>query len=381
MKICRMIALMAATALLSVSCMDGDVRMFTVVNSDGSCVREVSCDADSSVLVGNVAGVEEYTPLRLDSCWRLSWGVKDGDERNRFPMSVEEYSACVKRMRAGGYERLMDDTLRLYATRSFSSVAEMSDALPMSVDRHKVNANYSLEKKFRWFYTDYTYTERYECLGVLFPLPVTNFLSKEVALYWFTGKPELMQGMTPAEAKDRLDNIEEAIGKWLAASLFCCTYDMITDHYADVEDAPVSKVRFVVLKDSAMRYALDNGYEVGVDRGAEVFKGFFKSDAYSKFFESGTKYHADLDRRVKLYLDILAMDINSTLAMPGKIIATENCISTDGVVNYKLTGCRLIPEDYVVAATSRVVNVWAFLLCALLLAAAYFGTYYLRRKR
>ena len=55
--------------------------------------------------------------------------------------------------------------------------------------------------------------------------------------------------------------------------------------------------------------------------------------------------------------------------MPGTVIDAGNGAVVNGVVEYRLTGNRLIPQSYTISATSRQLNIWAVAVTALLLMA------------
>ena len=66
--------------------------------------------------------------------------------------------------------------------------------------------------------------------------------------------------------------------------------------------------------------------------------------------------------------------------MPGKVIDAGNGVVDGNVVHYKFSGERLIPHPYDVTITSRVTNVWAFVVTALVILLA-IGCLFYRRIR
>jgi hypothetical protein len=53
-------------------------------------------------------------------------------------------------------------------------------------------------------------------------------------------------------------------------------------------------------------------------------------------------------------------------------------VCRNGTIFYPLTGERLIPQDYTITATSRVINIWAFIVTLLIVVLA-IGSWF-RRK-
>jgi hypothetical protein len=62
--------------------------------------------------------------------------------------------------------------------------------------------------------------------------------------------------------------------------------------------------------------------------------------------------------------------------MPGKVIDAGNGVVEDNVVHYKFSGERLIPHPYDITITSRVINIWAFVITALIILLAICGMFY-----
>ena len=65
--------------------------------------------------------------------------------------------------------------------------------------------------------------------------------------------------------------------------------------------------------------------------------------------------------------------------MPGKVTDPGNGIYSDGVITYPLSGDRLIPADYVITATSRQTNTWAYVVTAIVILLA-IGSWVWRRE-
>ena len=69
----------------------------------------------------------------------------------------------------------------------------------------------------------------------------------------------------------------------------------------------------------------------------------------------------------------MGLKVDYRLVLPGTIRDAGNGVLEQGAVRFRLTGNRLVPHDYTLAATSRAINIWAFVLTALILLAAIVG--------
>ena len=68
--------------------------------------------------------------------------------------------------------------------------------------------------------------------------------------------------------------------------------------------------------------------------------------------------------------------------MPGTVIDAGNgTLQPDGAVFYPFTGERLIPQDYTITATSRKVNVWAWIVSGLIILLAIGSFMFGKRKK
>ena len=55
---------------------------------------------------------------------------------------------------------------------------------------------------------EYTFTETFACVGDTFELSPADYADKDVLSYWFTGQPNIMEGLSGSEVKAKLDDIE-----------------------------------------------------------------------------------------------------------------------------------------------------------------------------
>ena len=351
------IGLVFVGAILLASCNQSDVKMHTIVNKDGTCTREVSY---SNVMKKEVR----------DSLWgegKTGWSQPIPDNLN-----VDAFDGSRTDVREG-------DTVTTTFWKIFHSAEEMCQQTPIQLNGARLQSKATIAKRFRWFYTEYTFTETFSCVGDTFKLPATDYADKDVVSYWFTGQPNLLQGMSGAEASEELSRMESKITQWLNGNLFKTGFDFIVSNYDSIANPPVSRERFVELQDSMARRMLKGHDDVLSIEPTEAFRQFFNSDAYAMFFDEHTSYGKALNREFTNRMNILWFTVPYTLSMPGKIVDAGTGVIKDGVIFYPLTGERLIPHDYVITATSRVTHVWAFIATFLVILLA-IGSFLYKRK-
>ncbi len=170
----------------------------------------------------------------------------------------------------------------------FKSTEEMSQQTPLQLNGTRLRSKASLKKQFRWFYTNYVFSETFYCVGDTFQLADTLYADKALISYWFTGEPNLVKGLSGAEASQKLSEIEPAINRWLNDNLIKVGFDYIVSHYDSIPAPPVSKERFIELHDSLVQFIMAGSDDLLDIKPEERLQAFFHSDAYNSFFNDET---------------------------------------------------------------------------------------------
>ena len=274
------------------------------------------------------------------------------------------------------------DTVTTTFWNAFETVEEMCERTPLQLNGVRLRSKAKLDKRFRWFYTEYTFTETFYCVGDTFKLPATDYADKAEISYWFTGQPNLIEGMSGAEASQKLSDMEPKITKWLNDNLFKTGFDFIVANYDSIANPPVSREQFIELHDSLANYLLPEGDDILAVNIEDALRDFFHSNAYAMFFDEDTPCGQALNKEFLNSLNIFWFNVPYTLSMPGTVIDSgTGTLQADGTVFYPFTGERLIPQDYTITATSRKTNLWACIVSALIVLLAIGSFLYRRRKR
>ena len=216
MKTNRFYIIAAVLVLLITSCND-DSSMLTIINEDGTCSREMSFHPSPQDAMAPVDQSIENGGLHFGSDWERTWSVMGDSTRHVCPITEAQWDSLRKVFPNSNVQ----SHILMHTKRDFNSVSEMSDSLTKVVN-HLFKATASLDKHFKWFYTDYVYTETYTLTDMqqLFPIPLDRFVSADTASYWFTGQPNLAEDLTGSEQKELLDGIESKISQWMNANTF-----------------------------------------------------------------------------------------------------------------------------------------------------------------
>ena len=361
--------------LIMASCKNKEDRMLTVINADGTCSREYTFHSTQQWL--SIPSEEDYDSI-VDKTWERSWSVLGADSV-RYPVPLTE--ALLDSMQAQDLSKPLGNMLMVHVKKDYKSVEEMSAQIYRAERSHLVKvegikASSQLEKHFKWFYTDYTFTETFANEdSTLFPIPLSQFLSADTASFWFAGQPDLTRSLSGAEMKEMLDGIEKKVSQWSNANWFAEICKVISDHYDKVKNPPVSKERFISICDSLVMLpcVLNPKDSESVEEGVfDLVHDVFQSDVYTEFLRS---YEGGLGQ----YGGLLSFGNNYDLVMPGRVLDAGMGEYDGEVIHYRLGGERMIPGDYTITATSRVTNVWAFIVTILVVLLA-IGSFFYRRK-
>ena len=379
MKTNRFLIIMAAAMLLMTSCSNDNERMLTIINEDGTCSREMTFHPDQETVMAPLNKPIQDNGLHFGSDWERTWSIKGDSVRHACPMTQQQWDSL---MNVWSKQEKPQMGL-MHVKRQYQNVSEMSDSLT-SVVRHLFKATASFDKHFKWFYTDYVYQETLAITDIeqIFSVPLDRFVSTDTASYWFTGQPNLAEGLTGAEQKELLDAIEANISHWFNACTMAFVYAYASLRYDEVKNPPVSKEQYLALKDSiVMSPAVRNKDLFGdISQVSKIIKDFYHSDAYTPLFSDSKEWEHVLDKKYKSYEYLMMMAPQLDYVMPGKVIDAGNGVVDGNVIHYKFSGERLIPHPYDITITSRVTNIWAFVVTILVILLA-IGSFMYKRKK
>ena len=358
-KISLYLMLLTSAAFIA-SCDKPNVQLHTTIHEDGTCEREV--------IYSTVMSQEER-----DSLWS-----KDSTAAKLAPVPE-----CVNMEGFMGSHTDIGNNDTVTTTlqyREFKDVKEMCQNTPLQLNGARLKSDADLEKHFRWFYTEYIYKETFCTVADTFKLPVTNYADRDVVSYWFTGQPNLVEGLSGSEASDKISKMEPFVTQWVNDNIFQVFFDHVVAHYDSIQNPPVSKERFMELHDSLAHELMKGGEDIVNVEPMDKLEKFFHSNAYAPFFDDESPLGKGLSEELEHQLNIYWFPVSYSLTMPGAVVNPGTGVLKDGVIYYPLTGDRLIPGNYTISATSRVTNIWAYIVTFLVIALA-IGSFIYRGKK
>ena len=215
----------------------------------------------------------------------------------------------------------------------------------------------SLDKRFRWFYTYYDYSAEFEGLKDKLPLPFEGYLTDDQLELFFRGSnpPE---GWNGVEMYCLLDDINQNFAKWYSDASFnvmCdifepyCTNQQVVTLYElkhrfmeGIEREAMFAMKPDEFEDRVATLLSDSGFgNIYEDNSEAIDQAYEKEAEIIGCFETAFMYAVDL---------------------PGKYVAGNSVEFLNDCPAWKADAYRLMCGDLKLIATSRQVNVWAFLV-------------------
>jgi len=368
--------LIYSAVLFIVSCTQPS-DMLTVIAPDGSCYREFTANANPQFLSGDTLAKLNPFPVDIDSTWKITWKYKNSSLQSTFPVKkrvldsiVKSISKSVEIKRKGNTDQNSGDLI-VYARQNYTSASEMDMRfrLRRSHSWSGLKVKHLLDKKFRWFYTYYTYKETYPQLKTSFSIPVEKFMTKDEAMFWFTGKPDILKGMNGVEIREYVGTIEDNFHKWFNKNLWDSEYRVLLENYSNIAKLQVSKDRLKVLKDTIFNAKVNKVEDFKME---QILDSYFKTSVFTAFWKTDNcpmvKFESDFNDQG--FVEYFKEAFTYKLIMPGVVTGQNNAVVHGDTLVWNLTAYRLIPAPYVIEAQSRKANIWAFILTGIIFIVA-----------
>lgn len=300
-----------------------------------------------------------------------SCGKRDKGMWNVLPGDGTVYT-CAS-IRLGTPDGLKDTVI----TAEFSSEMDAVEQEKWRDNNLWLDSKVSYKKSFRWFYTEYTFSQTFPRQGYRFPVSIDSVGNKDMVSYWFTGRPDLMRGLTGAETAMKMREIESLMDKWITDNVVEVVYNSF-EMFKDSICPSVSEEELLTLRDSVAAYLagckLDSTFDL-----RKSSRSFYRGEMM-RLFDDDTPWGERIRNRLFGLHSLMRFSVPLTVKMPGVICGGTDIEITGNTATFHITGERLIPDDYTVSATSRALNLWAVLVSLLIVVAAVFGLRRYRRR-
>ena len=314
--------------LAAISCEEPETVVTNYIHPDGTITRRIE--------MRNIKNKFEALQVPFDT----SWVVTDSVEVNE-----KGDTTWVKRA-----EKLFKNA------EEINSAYRSDSGLNRNVPRHA-----SFQKKFRWFNTEYRFSEQIDKKlknGFL----INDFLNDEELLYFYS--PESLRNENengPDSLKYKLieDSVNYKTEIWSYKNFVLASIDK----FIGLIDGREGQEYIAVALGKNKNEMLDLYKKHGNDLDSLWNNGLVLNDAIGENYAA--KYRSEADSAISTVTNDLWLNFKEysvRIVMPGKLTGTNGFIDESKVLLWPVRSDYFLSQNYVMWAQSKVPNIWAWIV-------------------
>lgn len=323
--------------VFGVSCNEPETVVTNIVHRDGSVTRRIemkSTEKDTE---------KRFKFSNLQVQYDNSWVVKD--------------SAIINDH--GGDTIWVRTVEKLFRNVDEINLAYKADTGPDS----EVRRHTEFKKSFRWFNTEYRFSEIVD-RKLSNGYPLKDFLNSEELLYYYSPddmKESKKEGPDSLKYKMLNDTIAYKTDRWLSKNVVS---EWIEEFSRLTEGRAISKDSLKLREDEFVRIIgvpginFDSLWENGV-----ILRKFIGT-------ENALKHKTEADTAIIHVTNSLMLDFSDysvRTVMPGKLVNTNGYLDSSLNLLWPVKSDYFLAEDYEMWAVSRVPNRWAWIVSCIFL--------------
>jgi hypothetical protein len=348
-KMKRKLKLIISLALvMAASCDDPETIVTNIVHPDGSVTRKIE--------MRNIENKFKLSNLQVP--FDSSWIIRDSLE-----ISEKGDTTWVKR--AEKLFESVEDINRQYAADSGAN---------KNVARHA-----KFGKKFKWFNTQYNFTEIID-RKMKYGYPVSDFLNQDELQWFYTPdnlNTEKKNGADSLKYRVFSDTVDKKLERWYLKNIvseWIGEFTLLTEGKADRDmDEGTLKQR-------------ENEFVRIVEKNINDFDSLWTEGTLLREFmgeANALKYKTEADSAANIATGRFWVSFKPYTVrtkMPGRLTATNGYVDSAGVLLWPVDSDYFLTEQYKMHAESKIPNLWAWIVSGLFLVFVCTGII-LRKKR
>ena len=320
----------AMILLLIISCDEPETVVTNYVHPDGSVTRKIE--------MRNIEN--DFATSGLQIPFDSTWTISDSTE-----ISEKGDTTWVKR-----------------AEKTFISIEELNSTyVTDSGANRNVPRNVTLTKKFKWFNTEFRFSENIP-KTLEFGYPVSDFLNGEELVYFYSPqnlKDEQINGTDSLKFRMMGDSINYKSDKWATSSIISTWIGQLgkltegKDAEKMISSLKSDETRIARLLEEKYGEKFDSLWENGIILKELVGAG------------NAVRYRAEADSAIKIATESFFIDFKEysvRTVMPGKLTATNGYIDSSNILLWPVKSDFFLTQQYEMWAESKVPNIWAWIL-------------------
>jgi len=370
-KIFFKLAIIAIVPLIN-NCTSHDFNMYTHINPDGSCYREILVNTDSSFVARDTS--KSPFPMKIDSGWVVTFLKKNADD-----------SVWFRKFHTNNNYKYGDSTYSYFALarKEFPSINNLAEKFRFNDSGwDSIVPIITFDKKFRWFYTWFNYNETYPHVNPFKRVPINNYLSDNEIETWFGERKDIFTGKNGIEASEMLKNLEEKADAWFEKSYYEEVFSAYLRNYNQFNNLPVDSATFALAKDSIyqlMKDSSEKNSKTGIeDDFLKAFDIYFHTSAFTQNITD--EMEKTIEENIPDLTRFFTSEMKYMLSLPGKVFETNAPFINGDTLAWKVDAYRFFVNDYDLIALSRKPNYWAFFVTGIIIALSVLG-FWVKRKQ
>lgn len=321
--------------VLVASCGEPETVVTNYVHPDGSVTRKIVMRSDKN----------NITQSNIQVPFDNSWSIRD---------------SIVKSAKG-------DTTWIKTAVKVFKNAEEINLAYKSDSGSNKdVKREAGFKKSFKWFNTEYRYSEKID-KRFLYGYPVKDFLNSEELSYFYSPeslKHERVNSPDSLKYKALEASINEKTDSW--------TYKNVVSEWIGIFSGLTSGKRGNDFTEKSLK-SRENEILDLVKKNSDKFDSLWSNGYILKEVigdSNALKYKTEADSAIKTVEANLLLDFKNyslRIVMPGKLLGTNGFIDSSHVLLWPVQSEYFLTEPYEMWAESKTTNTWAWIVSGLFL--------------
>jgi len=324
--------ILAALILFMPGCLD--IRITTLIRPNGSIEQTIQFQGEDSTEIANA----NFALLKEEG-WKKEWTKP---EKDKFKLTV---------------------------SKEFKSVKELNASMnPADTNQLVIRVHASLDRKFRWFFTRYVYTETVLRASPYRSLDYHAYLTDEDVRLISMNEED--RKADPGFDSVKYKSAEKQFDEFLYRSMCEDFYDQLLSVLADDKSLTLSKKDLGSKKEILFRFLIDS---LNTDTTDSILLAANKIINHPDIELIRAKYLSRFDgfqARMKFYGSTSDDSYKFAIRMPGLLLQTNSPKIEGSETGWDLSYYDFFFKDYTMTAESRKVNTWAFIVAGLVLLVA-----------
>ena len=325
--------------MMVVSCNEPETVVTDYVHPDGSVTRKIEMKS----IEGDAKKRFKISDIQVP--FDGSWIVRDSCQ-------VDEKGDTTWIRRAEKFFKSVDEINLEYKSDSGSNKESSRSA--------------GFTKRFKWFNTEYRFSERIE-KRLSYGYPVKDFLNNDELLYFYS--PESLKnsnetGIDSLKFRALSDSVKHKTDTWSARNI-------VSGWIGIFSKLTTGKAHSDMLVKSLKSREVELAKLV--DKDDKKLDSLWKNGILLKEFlgeANALKYRVEADSALSIVInDLLAnfSDYSVRIVMPGKVIGTNGFVDNSKVLLWPVKSDYFLTDQYEMWAESRIPNLWAWIISGIFL--------------